>query len=93
MAASDENRRDRLERLKNKFRGISKIERLREFVRYDRARKGDLPHPFPHQYVDDVADALEEMLEEDYEEARTRERFIGYARKRPSRPFIEAKKT
>lgn len=83
-----ESRRERLERLKRKFMGLSKIRRLLEYVRYRRARDGDLPHPYPQAYVDDVAQALWEMVCEDYPDRAQRERFVDLASKRASEPFM-----
>ena len=82
-----ESKRDRLERLKRKFMGLQKVRRLLEYVRYRRARDGDLPHPYPQAYVDDVAQALWEMVCEDYPEKSQRERFIDLADKRAAEPF------
>ncbi|MEY4744516.1 MAG: hypothetical protein RL272_461 [Candidatus Parcubacteria bacterium] len=84
-----ESKRERLERLKRKFMGLSKIRRLIEYVRYRRARDGDLPHPYPQAYVDDVTQALWEMVCEDYPEKSQRARFIDLAAKRASEPFLE----
>lgn len=83
-----ESRRERLERLKRKFMALSKIRRLLEYVRYRRARDGELPHPYPQAYVDDVTQALWEMVCEDYPERPQRERFVDLASKRASEPFM-----
>jgi hypothetical protein len=83
-----ESRRERLERLKRKFMGLSKIRRLLEYIRYRRARDGDLPHPYPQAYVDDVAQALWEMVCEDYPDRAQRERFVELAGKRTPEPFM-----
>ena len=48
-----ETRDDRVERLKNKFRSMPLHERVDEYVRYDRAADGELPHPYPQEYVED----------------------------------------
>ncbi len=86
-----ENRRDRIARLKRKFLPLSKIRRLLEFVRYDRAKNGQLPHPFPDEYVEDCRQALWELLLEDYENDNDRlSRVLRLAEKRPSDPFIKA---
>lgn len=86
-----ENRRDRVARLKRKFLRLSRVERVKEFVRYDRAKNGLLPHPFPEEYVEDSRQALWEMLVEDYKDDNDRlGKWIRGFERRPSEPFIKA---
>jgi hypothetical protein len=83
-----ENRQDRIARLKRKFLSLTKIQRLLEFVRYDRAKNGDILHGLPQDYVEECRDALWEMVLEDFENDRGRvDRLLTAARKRPSEPF------
>lgn len=86
-----ERRQDRIAKLKRKFLSLTKIQRLLEFVRYDRAKNGDIPHGLPQEYVEECREALWEMVLEDFENDRARvDRLVTAARKRPSEPFIKA---
>jgi hypothetical protein len=85
---ASESRQDRIARLKRKFLSLTKIQRLLEFVRYDRAKNGQLPHGMPQELVEECRDALWEMVLEDFENDRARvDRLVTAARKRPSEPF------
>ena len=87
----NETREDRVDRLKNKFRSMPFDERVGEYVRYDRAANGELPHPYPQEYVEDCRDALWEMLFEDYGKIRgldLLDALLEIAREHPSKPFI-----
>ena len=80
--------RERVRRLKNKFVSLSKVERLREYVRYERAATGVLAHRLPTEYVNEVFMALEELLMDDFENDRRKlERWLDVIRRSPSRPF------
>lgn len=88
-----ESRQDRIAKLKRKFLSLNKVQRIHEFVRYDRAKNGDILHGLPQEYVEECRDALWEMVLEDFENNRSRvDRLVTAARKRPSEPFsrIEA---
>jgi len=80
--------RERVGRLRNKFRSLTKVERMREYVRYERAATGELAHRFPTDYVNEVLMALEEhLLEEFGGDWQKMERWLDVVRKQPSRPF------
>ena len=86
--ATTESRRDRIDRLKGKFKSIGKLRRLQEYTRYEKARDGKLPHQFPKEYVEDCARALRELLKEDYEgEPEKLQRTLDFVRGRPPKPF------
>lgn len=91
MSPTKETRDDRVAKLKGKFLALPRIRRLKEFVRYDRAADGDLPHPFPKDYVEECRDALWELLWEDYEKEDRLpdlERLVRLVRRRPSKSFF-----
>lgn len=80
--------RERVARLRNKFRRLSRTERMREYVRYERAATGELTHALPTDYVNEVLMALEEhLLEEFGGDWHRMERWLDVVRRRPSRPF------
>jgi len=81
--------RERVRRLKNKFRSLTRVELLHEYVRYERALDGELPHPFPNAYVTEVFMALDDLVNETFDSDWPKaNRFLDIVRKRPSRPFI-----
>ncbi len=90
MSPIRETRDDRVAKLKGKFLALNRLRRLKEFVRYDRAADGDLPHPFPQDYVEECRDALWQLLWEDYEKEDRLpdlERLVRMVKRRPSRSF------
>ncbi|HTM67740.1 MAG TPA: hypothetical protein VL426_00430 [Candidatus Binatia bacterium] len=88
MASSKDPRRDSVEHFKRKFGRLTKIQKLLELVRYERARDGQLdPGKLPPEFFVDGAQALREMLLEDYRDEKDLERILAVARKRDSKPF------
>jgi hypothetical protein len=91
MSQPKETRDDRVAKLKRKFLALNKVRRIKEYVRYDRAADGDLPHPYPQEYVENCRDALWELLWEDYEKEDklpNLERYVRMVRRRPSKSFF-----
>lgn len=88
MTSSNDPRRASIEHFKRKFGRLTKIQKLLELVRYERARDGQLdPGRLPKEFFEDGAQALREMLLEDYRDAKDLERILVVARKRDSKPF------
>ncbi|HTK04081.1 MAG TPA: hypothetical protein VL500_00700 [Candidatus Eisenbacteria bacterium] len=88
MASSNDPRRQSVEHFKRKFGRLTKIQKLLELVRYERARDGQLdPGRLPKEFFEDGAKALREMLLEDYRDEKDLERILVVARKRESKPF------
>lgn len=85
----DPQRRQRIDHFKRKFLNLRKVDLLREYVRYERARDGTLPHPFPQAYVDEAVIALDELLIERFgERSRAVRRMLDILRRQEPRPFI-----
>ncbi len=86
-----ETRDDRVAKLKQKFLSLHPDERIDEYVRYNRAAKGELPHELPQEYIEECRDALYELLFEDYGKVQALD-FLDFlieqAEENPSRPFI-----
>lgn len=88
MASHKDPRRASVEHFKRKFGHLSKVQKLLELVRYERARDGQIdPGKLPKEFLEDGAQALREMLLEEYRDERDLERILAVARKRPSKPF------
>ena len=88
MASHKDPRRASVEHFKRKFERLTKIEKLLELVRYERARDGQIdPGRLPKEFLEDGARALREMLLEDYRDEKDLERILNVARKRASKPF------
>ena len=88
MASKNDPRRASVEHFKRKFERLTKIEKLLELVRYERARDGQIdPGKLPKEFLEDGARALREILLEDYRDEKDLERILTVARKRPSKPF------
>ena len=89
MADKNNEKNERIRRLKGKLQGLNGLERLREYVRYDRARSGDLAHAMPKEYVEDMADALRSLVAEKYGNDRKKiDRMVELMKKQPSKPFV-----
>jgi hypothetical protein len=89
MGQKPETRSERIERLKNKFRTLGGLRLLKEYVRYERARDGTLPHPFPPSYVEEIMEALERLIREHYDDGRLVEKRLDIVRRFPSEPFVK----
>jgi len=88
MASGSDPRRQSVEHFKRKFGRLSKIQKLLELVRYERARDGQLdPGRLPKEFFEDGSRALREMLLEEYRDEKDLERILVVARKRESKPF------
>jgi len=88
MASGNDPRRQSVEHFKRKFGRLSKIQKLLELVRYERARDGQLdPGRLPKEFFEDGSRALREMLLEEYRDEKDLERILVVARKRDSQPF------
>ena len=88
MDPPKETRGQRVSRLKNKFRHLGSHGLLREYVRYERAKAGQLAHPYPPEYVAEVMDALQQLILERFDNDGQRiGRFLKIVRKKDSEPF------
>lgn len=84
-----ETRAQRIERLKNKFRRLGGPSLLKEYVRYERAKDGQLPHPFPADYVEEIMEALEQLIREKFDDDGKRiVRYLEILRKKDPQPFL-----
>ncbi|MEK9152607.1 MAG: hypothetical protein AAB692_04535 [Patescibacteria group bacterium] len=86
--ARKENRGERIDRLKNKFRSLSRIRKLQELLRYNRALRGELPIPpgVPRKYLEECHEALKDLVIEEFEPG-TLGHFLELMRLKPSKPF------
>jgi hypothetical protein len=84
-----EKRAERVARLKNKFRNISRFDRASEYVRYELAKQGNLQHSFPPEFIDETLLALGELIKEDWKnDIHKADLVIKHFRKKPSKPFV-----
>lgn len=90
MTQGNDARRASIEHFKRKFGRLTKIEKLLELVRHERARDGQLdPGKLPKEFFEHGAEALREMLlEEYYKDEADLNRILAVARKRDSKPFV-----
>ena len=87
-----ETRDDRVRRLKNKFRTLGGLGLVKEYIRYERAKDGTLPHQFQAQYIEEIMAAMEQLIREHYkDDGRHIVRTLGMVRKYPSKPFLPPK--
>lgn len=90
MTQGNDARRASIEHFKRKFGRLTKIQKLLELVRYERARDGQLARgQLPKEFFEDGAQALREMLlDAHYPDERDLDRILAVARKRDSAPFV-----
>lgn len=69
------------DKVKGDFAGLKPHERVREYIRHERMRTGEIEdHGKPDSIVDASIEALEELLREDYPNKEQREFEIEMAR-------------
>lgn len=85
-----ETREQQIERMARKLYGRTKMELVREYLRYQMAKTGKLPHNLQPEFIDVSMGALKRALEDRYGvNNRTLLRLLSIARKkiRP-KPFV-----
>lgn len=89
-SGSPETRNQQIERMARKLHGRTKMELVREYLRYQMARAGKLPHGMPPEFIDVSIGALRRALADKYGvDDRSLLKLLRHARKkiRP-RPFV-----
>lgn len=85
-----ETRQERIERLKRRFEHMARHEKIREYVRYERALIGILPGDLPpREFIEETLEALDDVIKSEFDGNHDlHERFLKFFRNKASKPFL-----
>ena len=90
MTTSDDDvTKERAAHLKRKFQHLRRRSRIKELIRWERARQGQLQHRYPQEYVVEVVRVLGALVEKDFDyNYELIQALMELYAKEESRPFM-----